>query len=65
MLLLSSPKVVDIAERIARRIIDTYLEPDKSFLELREMINSGSIILIREFSVACRAELEMLRSQHF
>src|SRR5260370_35885494 len=30
------------ADRTGRRILYTYLEPDKSFLELREMVNSGS-----------------------
>ena len=64
MRILSSPKVVDIAEHIARRIMDTYLEPDKSFVELREMSNSGSINLIREFNVACRAEFETLQTLH-
>jgi hypothetical protein len=62
MRILSSPKVLDIAEHIARRIVDTYLEPDKSFVELREMINSGSINVIREFSVACRVEFETLQT---
>ena len=62
MRVMSSPKVVDIADHIARKIIDTYLEPDKSFLELREMVNSGSVDLIREFSMACRAEFETLRA---
>jgi hypothetical protein len=59
--ILSSTKVVETAERIARKILDTYLEPDKSFMELREMVNSGSVNLIREFSEACRAEFETLR----
>jgi hypothetical protein len=62
MRVMSSPKVVDIAEGIARKIIDTYFEPEKTFLELREMINSGSINLIREFSVVCRAELATLQT---
>jgi hypothetical protein len=61
MRILSSTKVVETAERIVRKIIDTYLEPDKSFMELREMVNSGSVNLIREFSEACRAEFETLR----
>ena len=61
MRILSSTKVVETAERIARKILDTYLEPDKSFMELREMVNSGSVNLIREFSEACRAEFETLR----
>jgi hypothetical protein len=39
MRILSSTKVAEIAERFARKIIDTYSEPNKSFIELREMIN--------------------------
>lgn len=61
MRILSSTKVVETAERIARKILNTYLEPDKNFMELREMVNSGSVNLIREFSEACRAEFETLR----
>jgi hypothetical protein len=61
MRILSSPKVVESAELIARRIVDTYLEPNKTFLELREMANSGSIDLLRDFSETCRAEFESLR----
>ena len=59
MRVLSSPKVVESGEQIGRKIVDTYLEPDKTFLELREMVNSGSIDLLRDFSEACRAELEL------
>ena len=61
MRILSSTKVVETAEHIARKILDTYLEADKSFIELREMVKSGSVNLIREFSEACRAEFETLR----
>ena len=63
MRILSSPKVVENAEFVARRIIDTYLEPNKNFLELREMASSGSIDLLRDFSETCRAVLESLRGQ--
>ena len=63
MRILSSPKVVETAELVARRIIDTYLEPNKTFLELREMANSGSIDLLRDFGETCRAEFESLRTQ--
>ena len=63
MRILSSPKVVESAEAVARRIVDTYLVPNKTFLELREMTNSGSIDLLREFSQTCRAEFESLRAQ--
>jgi hypothetical protein len=62
MRILSSAQVVDIAERFARKIVDTYSEPNKSFIELREMTDSNSVNLMREFSVACREELETLRT---
>ena len=62
MRILSSVKVVEIAERFAQKIVDTYSEPNKSFIELREMINSSSVNLMREFSIACRDELETLRT---
>jgi hypothetical protein len=65
MRVLSSPKVVESAEQVGRKIIDTYLEPDKTFVELREMVNSGAIYLLRQFSEVCRAEFESLRAQQF
>jgi hypothetical protein len=65
MRILSSPKVLESAKQIERNIIDTYMAPDKTFLELREMIDSGSVDLLRDFSAACRAEFESLRAQQF
>jgi hypothetical protein len=62
MRVLSSAKIVEIAETIARKIVDTYLQPDKSLIELREMVSAGSIHRLREFSEACRAEFERLRT---
>jgi hypothetical protein len=62
MPILSSARVVEIAERFAQKIVDTYAEPNKSFLELRDMINSSSVSLMREFSTACREEFETLRT---
>jgi hypothetical protein len=62
MRILSSPKVVASAELVGRRIVDTYLASNKTFLELREMANSGSIDLLREFSETCRAEFASLRA---
>ena len=61
MRILSSPKVVESAELVARTVVDTYLESNKTFLELRAMANSGSIDLLRDFSETCRAEFESLR----
>jgi hypothetical protein len=63
MRILSWTKVLGSAEFVARRIIDTYREPNKTFLELREMANSGSIDLLRDFSETCPAEFESLRAQ--
>ena len=59
----SGPIVPPAREGRRRRFVDTYLEPNKSFLELREMANSGSIDLLRDFSETCRAEFESLRTQ--
>jgi hypothetical protein len=58
MRVLSSTKVVEDADQIAKKIVDTYLEPNKTFPELREMVNSGSIDFLRDFSETCRAEYE-------
>ena len=63
MRILSSPEVIESADLIAQRIVDTYLASDKTFLELREMTNNGSIDLFRGFSETCRAEFESLRAQ--
>jgi hypothetical protein len=64
MRILSSPEVVACAEQIGRKILDTYLEPDRSFLELREMVNnSQSLHLLRDFGEVCREEFDTLRKQ--
>ncbi|QIG98260.1 hypothetical protein [Bradyrhizobium sp. 6(2017)] len=62
---LSSKQVVHQAEAVARKILDTYLEPDKSFVELRQMAIDGSIDLLRGFSDACHDEFEGLQPVHF
>jgi hypothetical protein len=62
---LSSETVVHRAEDVARKILDTYLEPDKSFVELRQMAIDGTIDLLRGFSEACRDEFEELRPKQF
>jgi hypothetical protein len=61
MRVLSSPQVIDSAENVTRKILDTYLEPDKNFVELREMAIDGSIDLLRGFSSACHDEFEYMR----
>ena len=60
MRVLSSTSVVECADQIVRKIIVTYLEPNKTVPELTKMATSGSIDPLREFSEAARAELERL-----
>jgi hypothetical protein len=62
---LSSKPVVHCAEDVARKILDTYLEPDKSFVELREMAIDGSIDLLQDFSHACHDEFEEMKAKQF
>src|SRR5262245_40072955 len=52
MRVLSSQTILTRAEQIERTILDTYLEPDKAFPELREMAIGGSLDLLRSFSEA-------------
>jgi hypothetical protein len=61
MRVLSSPAVVESAETIGRKILDAYLQPNKTFDELREMINNHAIDILGDFTEACRKELESLR----
>jgi hypothetical protein len=65
MRVLSSRPVVHSAEHIAKKIMDTYLEPDKSFVEPRDMAKTGTIDLLREFSEVCRDEFEQMRAMQF
>jgi hypothetical protein len=62
---LSSETVVHRADDVARKILDTYLEPDKSFVELREMAIDGSIDLLQGFSAACHDEFEEMWAKQF
>ena len=61
----SSAPVVQRADEVARKILDTYLEPDKSFVELREMAIDGTIDLLQGFSAACRHEFDEMWAGQF
>ena len=63
MRVLSSPPVIESADIVARKILDTYLEPDRSFFELREMAVNGTIDLLHGFSAACHDEFEDMKSR--
>jgi hypothetical protein len=60
MRILSSPKVVEEADKVARLIVDYYAQPNKTFSELREMAHEHSLDPLRDFSEFCREELQGL-----
>src|SRR5215471_17321130 len=40
MRILSSPKIVEQADRVARVIVETYLAPNKTFADVRELLDN-------------------------
>jgi hypothetical protein len=61
MRILSSSVIVEKAETVVRMIVDTYFSPNKTFPDLRDMMNSRAMDPLREFSEACREELRALK----
>jgi hypothetical protein len=57
---LSPSTIVQNADKVARMIVNTYLEPNKSIPELRDMVNSGAMDPLRDFSESCREEFQRL-----
>jgi len=60
MRVVSSMSVVDHADKVVRMIVNNYLVPNKTFPELRDMVNSGAMDPLRDFSEACREEIQRL-----
>jgi hypothetical protein len=60
MRVLSSPRVVAEADEIARLIVDSYPEPNKTYTELRQMMNVNAFDPLRGFAESCREELQAL-----
>jgi len=58
MRVFSSPAVVASADQVARTIIKAYLAPNKTFRDLTEVIDNDAMNPLREFSNACRDELQ-------
>jgi hypothetical protein len=54
----SSSAVVEKAEAVVRMIVDTYFTPNKTFPELRKLMNSRAIDSLHAFGEECRAELQ-------
>jgi len=57
MRLIASPQVIENADRVVRVIIETYLSPNKSFCDVKEVLDNDAMNPLREFSNACREEL--------
>ena len=63
MRVVSNPGIAERADKVVRIIVDTYVLPNKSFQEVRAMMESGALDPLREFSEACHEELSRLSSQ--
>jgi hypothetical protein len=61
MKILSSDDVIEAAEKAGRLIVDTYLAPNKPFVDLPEFINEMDPL--KDFGEACRRELQMAHSR--
>jgi len=60
MRMVSSPRIVEGADRVARLIMGTYVAPNKTFGDLESTLESHMVDPMRRFSEACREELEEL-----
>ena len=56
MKILSSDAVIVAAEKAGRLILETYLSPNRTFVDLPDLINEMDPL--RDFSEACRCELQ-------
>ena len=56
----SSSAVVASAEAVIRMILDTYFAPNKTFPQLREMVDGHTVDPLGAFAQECRAELHAL-----
>jgi hypothetical protein len=62
MRVLSSAAVVEAAEAVVRVIVETYFAPNKTFPEVRKLVNSHAIDPLRAFADECRAEMRALKA---
>jgi hypothetical protein len=58
MRVFSSPPVIENAVGVVRVITETYNQPNKSPMEIEDMIKNSSVDLLKGFSEACRKEFE-------
>ena len=60
MRVVSSPAVIEKADAVVHLIVDTYFTPNKTFSDVRELLNGHAVNPLRSFSEECRAELQAL-----
>jgi hypothetical protein len=65
MRLLASKNIVEHAEQVSHMIIDTYLAPNKTFRDVVQLRENGALDPVKEFSEACREELQSLGTNAF
>ena len=66
MRVLCQPETVAAGEKLMRLIGDTYLAPNRTFKELRDLIAAeDGIDPLKDFSGAARGEIEMAQSSRF
>ncbi len=56
----SSAVVIDNADKVVRLIIETYLGPNRTLRDIPEMLAHAAMDPLRQFSDACRDELQRL-----
>jgi hypothetical protein len=57
MRVLSPGQVVAAADQVVGRIVETYLGPNRSFRDVKEVMEDESMNFLRDFSTACRDDL--------
>jgi hypothetical protein len=60
MRVLSSPAVVENADKVARLVVETYLAPNRPFRDVRNVLEDHAVDPFLDFSQACRDELHRL-----
>jgi hypothetical protein len=58
MRVVSEPKIIESADDVVRVIVATYLAPNKTLRDVSEILDNDAMNPLREFSNACRQELQ-------
>ncbi len=60
MRIVSSARIFEDADKVARLIMETYVAPNKTFADLESTVEGHMVDPLRRFSEACREELQAL-----